>query len=186
MDQRDNRALLQQYSSGRSVINAFSYTGGFSVYALRGGSTSVSSVDISAKAVEAAVQNAAINGYEAQHTAVVSDVMAYLRECSPADIVVLDPPAFAKSLEKRHNAVQGYKRLNLEGIRKVAPGGLLFTFSCSQVVDKQLFYHTVTAAAIESGRDIRVLSHLGQPADHPVSIFHPEGHYLKGLVLQIL
>jgi 23S rRNA (cytosine1962-C5)-methyltransferase len=185
LDQRENRKLLSQYSSGKTVLNAFSYTGGFSVYALQGGAGRAVSVDISPKAIEAADRNVSLNGFAERHESVVGDVVSYLKQAEPSDIIILDPPAYAKSLDKRHNAVQGYKRLNLEGLRKVKPGGMLFTFSCSQVVDRQLFYNTITAAAIESGREVKVLHHTGQPADHPVNIFHPEGHYLKGLILQV-
>lgn len=187
LDQRDNRQLLGTYSNGRSVLNAFCYSGGFSVYALQAGATRVDSVDISQKAVELANINVALNGaFENKHEAITADVMQYLKDCQAYDVVIVDPPAFAKSLSKKHNAVQGYKRLNALAIKKVKPGGFLFTFSCSQVVDQPLFYNTIVAAAIESGRNLRVLSHMTQPADHPVSLFHPEGSYLKGLVLQVL
>jgi len=185
LDQRDNRALLSKYVFDKSVLNAFSYTGGFSVYALGAGAKKVISVDVSAKAIAAANTNMAINKMAERHEGVVSDVIPYLRQSGSFDVIILDPPAFAKSLDKRHNAVQGYKRLNLEGMKKVNPGGLLFTFSCSQVIDRQLFYNTVMSAAIESGRAVKVLHHLNQPPDHPVNIFHPEGSYLKGLVLQV-
>ncbi|MEZ0483431.1 class I SAM-dependent rRNA methyltransferase [Fibrella aquatica] len=188
LDQRDNRQLLARYSAGKSVLNAFCYSGGFSVYALAAGATIVHSVDVSKKAIELTNQNVAANpGFAGEHESIVADVMDYLKEpATPTyDIVVLDPPAYAKSLSARHRAVQGYKRLNVEGLKRVAPGGILFTFSCSQVVDRELFYNTVVAAAIEAGRQVRVLHHLSQPADHPVSLFHPEGGYLKGLVLWV-
>jgi 23S rRNA (cytosine1962-C5)-methyltransferase len=192
LDQRDNRALLGRYAAGKRVLNAFCYSGGFSVYALAAGASLVHSVDVSKKAIDLTEQNLAANfpdedfAQTGRHRAFAEDVMPFLKTAAEAyDIVVLDPPAFAKSLSARHRAVQGYKRLNAEGLRRVAPGGLLFTFSCSQVVDRDLFYNTVVAAAIEAGRAVRVLHQLSQPADHPVSLFHPEGSYLKGLVLWV-
>ncbi len=190
LDQRDNRSLLAQYAPGKKVLNAFCYSGGFSVYALSAGAEQVHSVDSSKKAIELTNQNISANlsdGIDgAQHEAYADDVMHYLKAHDHQyDVVVLDPPAYAKSLSARHRAVQGYKRLNAEGLRRVAKGGILFTFSCSQVVDRELFYNTIVAAAIEAGRQVRVLHHLSQPADHPVSLFHPEGSYLKGLVLWV-
>lgn len=188
IDQRDNRALLAQYSAGKKVLNAFCYSGGFSVYALASGASLVHSVDVSQKAIDLTNQNIAANfgDQKSRHEAFADDVMHYLKSHDHQyDVVVLDPPAFAKSLSARHRAVQGYKRLNAEGLRRVAKGGILFTFSCSQVVDRELFYNTIVAAAIEAGRQVRVLHHLSQPADHPVSLFHPEGGYLKGLVLWV-
>jgi 23S rRNA (cytosine1962-C5)-methyltransferase len=186
LDQRDNRQLLAQYSHGKTVLNTFCYTGGFSVYALKAGAAEVCSVDISEKAVQLAAENAALNGVAQNHLTVAADVPQYLKENQASyDIVVLDPPAFAKSLSKKHQAVMGYKRLNQLGIQTVKPGGLLFTFSCSQVIDDTLFANTVTAAGIEAGRSARILHRLGQGPDHPVNLFHPEGHYLKGLVLYI-
>ncbi len=188
LDQRDNRKLLQTYSSGQRVLNTFCYTGGFSIYALQAGAKEVVSVDISAKAMEIVDENVALNGYTAEtHTSVKGDVLQYLRaEDTPVfDVVVVDPPAYAKNIRKRHNAIQGYKRLNAAALQKVKKGGIMFTFSCSQVVDRQLFYDTVTAAAIEAGRPVRVMHHLTQPPDHPVQMSHPEGSYLKGLVLEV-
>lgn len=186
LDQRDNRNLLRHFSSGKSVLNTFSYSGGFSVAAMAGGAKNVISVDISKIAVDLCSENIALNSFSNGHQSVQADVMDYLRtEPELFDIVVLDPPAFAKSLNKKHAATMGYKRLNALGLQKVKPGGLLFTFSCSQVVDEQLFANTVTAAAIEIGRNCRILYRLGQGADHPVNIFHPEGHYLKGLVIKV-
>lgn len=187
LDQRDNRQLLGRYAAGKRVLNAFCYSGGFSVYALAAGATLVHSVDVSKKAIDLTNQNVAANpGFSGQHEAIADDVMHYLKAHDHEyDVVVLDPPAYAKSLSARHRAVQGYKRLNVEGLKRVAPGGILFTFSCSQVVDRELFYNTIVAAAIEAGRQVRVLHHLSQPADHPVSLFHPEGGYLKGLVLWV-
>lgn len=185
LDQRDNRALLGRYAAGRSVLNTFCYSGGFSIYALLAGATRVVSVDSSKKAMEWTDINVALNEFGTeQHESVVADVLKYFgREERTFDLIVVDPPAFAKSREKRHQAVQAYKRLNMAALKCLAPGGLLFTFSCSQVVDKTLFYNTIVAAGIESGRPLKVLHHLGQPADHPVSLFHPEGDYLKGLVV---
>lgn len=187
LDQRDNRALLGQYAKGRAVLNAFSYSGGFSVYALANGATRVDSVDVSEKAMQLLDNNIKINNLQNDFFGnYTQDVLTYLKQTEQLyDVVILDPPAYAKSIAKRHNAVQGYKRLNVEGLKKVQKGGFLFTFSCSQVVDRQLFYDTIMAAAIESGRVVRVLHHLSQPPDHPVNIFHPEGHYLKGLVLAV-
>ena len=186
LDQRENRALLAHYSPGKDVLNAFSYSGGFSVYALNAGAKSVISVDVSGKATALCDENIALNHFQDRHESVTEDVMKWLKNTDANfDIVVLDPPAFAKSLSARHRAVQGYKRLNIEGIQKVKPGGLLFTFSCSQVVDRELFYNTVVAACMEVGRKARVLHQLTQGPDHPVNVFHPEGSYLKGLVLRI-
>ncbi len=188
LDQRDNRRLLAQYAKGKTVLNAFSYTGGFSIYALAAGAQHVHSIDASTSAVRLADQNAALNGFDAtRHTGIVANVLKYLQK-SPAgqyDLMILDPPAFAKSMDKRHNAIQAYKRLNALAMQHLQAGGILFTFSCSQVVDRDLFYHTITAAALEADRPVRVLHHLRQPPDHPVSIFHPEGEYLKGLVLEV-
>jgi 23S rRNA (cytosine1962-C5)-methyltransferase len=187
LDQRDNRQLLGRYAPGKSVLNAFCYTGGFSAYALKAGASMVHSVDISAKAMELTAENTALNAPDpGRHTGYVEDVLRFLKNTEQSyDVVVIDPPAYAKSLKKRHNAIQGYKRLNEAAIRRVAPGGILFTFSCSQVVDNALFYHTIVSAALEVRRPARVLHHLTQGADHPVSLFHPEGAYLKGLVLYI-
>ena len=187
LDQRDNRALLGKFVAGKTVLNAFCYSGGFSIYALQAGARQVDSVDASAKAMELVEKNIELNGFGAlSHNSYTQDVLKFLQQSSNSyEVMVLDPPAYAKSLDKRHQAIQGYKRLNMEGLKKIAPGGILFTFSCSQVVDRQLFYGAVTAAAIEAGRNVRVLQHISQPADHPVSIFHPEGSYLKGLVLYV-
>lgn len=187
LDQRDNRQLLSHFSAGQKVLNTFCYTGGFSVYALQAGATLVHSVDVSAKAMELTAANVALNTpFAGQHEGFTEDVLAFLKRSELLyNTVVVDPPAYAKSMDKRHNAVQGYKRLNAAALQRVAPGGVMFTFSCSQVVDRDLFYHTVAAAAIEVGRPVRVLHHLSQGADHPVSLFHPEGSYLKGLVLLV-
>jgi 23S rRNA (cytosine1962-C5)-methyltransferase len=187
LDQRDNRSLLASYAKGRSVLNTFCYSGGFSLAAALAGAHRVDSVDVSGAAIELTDRNALLNKVSSElHHSFKQDVMPFLRDCEHQyDIVVLDPPAFAKSVSKRHNAVQGYKRLNMLGMQQIKPGGLLFTFSCSQVVDAPLFLNTVTAAAIECGRPAKVLHRLSQPADHPVNIFHPEGSYLKGLVLEM-
>ena len=187
LDQRDNRQLLTHFVRDKTVLNTFCYTGGFSCYALKAGARLVHSVDVSAKAMELTSQNVALNApWLGQHEGFTEDVLRFLNQTDRQyDVMVVDPPAYAKNLDKRHNAVQGYKRLNEAALRKVAPGGILFTFSCSQVVDRELFYHTIAAAAMEVKRPVRVLHHLTQGADHPVSLFHPEGAYLKGLVLFI-
>jgi 23S rRNA (cytosine1962-C5)-methyltransferase len=173
-------------AAGKTVLNTFCYTGGFSVFALQGGAIEVCSVDISEKAVALAAENVELNFPKANHSVLAADVMEYLKTPEKQwDIVVLDPPAFAKNLSKKHQAVMGYKRLNTLGMNAVKPGGLLFTFSCSQVIDDVLFANTITAAGIESGRKARILYRLGQGPDHPVDLYHPEGHYLKGLILEI-
>jgi 23S rRNA (cytosine1962-C5)-methyltransferase len=244
LDQRDNRDLIGRYAKGKTVLNAFCHSGGFSVYALKAGAKSVHSIDISPKAIDLTDKNVAINfelnsdlnaAYHSdlltsnddiikkieseilefqqgnssplkneimgmleelkedlmtfdvtQHTSSAVDVLQFLKDNQAVyDVMIVDPPAFAKSMSKRHNAVQAYKRLNAMALRQITEGGILFTFSCSQVVDRQLFYDTIVAAAIEAGRKVRVMHHLTQPADHPVSMFHPEGSYLKGLVLYV-
>lgn len=189
LDQRDNRWLLGSYAKGKRVLNTFCYTGGFSVYALLGDGAQVQSVDLSGSAVALTEDNVARNGdFAGRHDAYVADVMEWLKEHAaddPYDIVVVDPPAFAKNKHKRHNAVQAYKRLNARAIKAIKPGGLLFTFSCSRVVERQLFYDTIVAAGLEAGRNCRVLHHLSQGADHPVDLYHQEGEYLKGLVLRV-
>jgi len=187
IDQRENRKLLAKYAAGKKVLNTFCYSGGFSVYALKAGASWVVSVDASRKAIEWTVQNVLLNGFdEKTHQPFVGDVQEYLKNCPDNfDIIVLDPPAFAKHLKAKHNAVQGYRRLNESAIRKIKSGGLIFTFSCSQAVDRSLFESSVMAAAIDAKRKVRILHHLSQPADHPTNIFHPEGQYLKGLVLEV-
>jgi 23S rRNA (cytosine1962-C5)-methyltransferase len=187
LDQRDNRQLLGKYAKDKTILNAFCYTGGFSIYGLLNGAKRVDSVDVSAKAIELVNQNVTLNGdFDAVHSAYADEVLEFLKNNKNVyDVMIVDPPAFAKSLDKRHNAVQGYKRLNVMALEQIAPGGILFTFSCSQVVDRQLFYDTIVSAAIEAGRQVRVMHHLTQPADHPVSLFHPEGSYLKGLVVYV-
>lgn len=187
LDQRDNRDLLAQYAKGKKVLNAFCYSGGFSIYALKSQAELVHSVDVSKKAIELVNQNVSANfGSIDNNESFAEDVMSFLKRNDQFyDLIILDPPAYAKSIAKRHNAVQGYKRLNIEGLKRLAKGGILFTFSCSQVVDRQLFQDTIVSAALEVGRSVRILHHLTQGADHPVSLFHPEGSYLKGLVLYV-
>lgn len=187
LDQRENRKLLGSLSKGRSVLNTFCYTGGFSVYALQGGAQHVESIDASEKAIDLARKNIELNGYAAgEHACHVGDTFDFLKEKKDMfDLIILDPPAFAKHKDARHQAMKGYQRLNAEALRVIRSGGILFTFSCSQVVDRQLFNDTVVSAAIQSRREVKVLSMLSQPADHPVSMFHPEGEYLKGLVLYV-
>lgn len=186
LDQRENRQLLISYVNGKTVLNAFCYTGGFSIYALKAGARSVHSVDISGTALEQLEENITINQMESKdHQAFKADVLSYFKTCDAYDVVICDPPAFAKHLKKRHNAIQGYKRLNVAAIQCVKSGGLLATFSCSQVVDDQLFYNTITAAAYEANRSVRVIKKLSQAPDHPINIFHPEGSYLKGLLLYV-
>ncbi|RYU78624.1 class I SAM-dependent rRNA methyltransferase [Hymenobacter persicinus] len=190
IDQRDNRQLLARYAPGRRVLNTFCYTGGFSSYALQAGAELVHSVDSSKRAIELTERNATLaeeaGAPAGRHEAYAQDVFTFMKGSQEQyDLIVLDPPAFAKHLSARHNALMGYKRLNAAGIRQIAPGGLLFTFSCSQVVSAELFEGAVLAAAIEAGRPARILHRLTQPADHPVSLFHPEGEYLKGLVLAV-
>lgn len=186
LDQRENRKLLGSMSRNKTVLNTFSYSGGFSVYALQNGAKQVASVDVSTKAIALANGNAALNDTSDRHQGIAADVLQYLKENEEQwDIVVLDPPAFAKNLKKKHSAVMGYKRLNALGMQRVKPGGLLFTFSCSQVIDNELFANTITAAGLEAGRNARILYRLSQGPDHPVNLYHPEGSYLKGLVLEI-
>ena len=187
IDQRDNRLLLANYCKGKKVLNTFCYSGGFSVYAIQAGASLVHSVDSSKKAIELTEGNVALNFPKgATHESFAIDTFAFLESTKEEyDVIILDPPAFAKHQHVKHNAVQGYKRLNAETIRKIKPGGILFTFSCSQVVDTDLFNSTIMSAAIQAGRRVRVLHHLSQSADHAPSIFHPEGQYLKGLVLKI-
>jgi len=186
-DQRDNRSLLEQYSKGRSVLNMFCYTGGFSFYAMRGGARLVRSVDSSAKAIELTKQNIELNfPDDKRHEAYSTDAFKYLEDMTEEyDLIVLDPPAFAKHRDVLKNALQGYKKLNVRAFEKIKSGGILFTFSCSQAVSKEQFRLAVFSAAAISGRNVRILHQLTQPADHPVNIYHPEGEYLKGLVLYV-
>lgn len=187
VDQRENRSLLEHYSKDKSVLNMFCYTGGFSVYAMRGGAKCVHSVDSSAKAIEITTNNIGLNfPGDPRHEAYCEDAFRFLEEKkNKYDIVVLDPPAFAKHRAALHNALKGYIRLNAKGIRLVKEGGLLFTFSCSQAVSKDQFRSAVFTAAAQSGRKVRIIHQLHQPADHPINIYHPEGEYLKGLVLYV-
>ena len=187
VDQRENRSLLERYSHGRSVLSMFCYTGGFSVYALRGGAKLVHSVDSSSKAVELVRANAELNfPAEPRHEAFAEDAFRFLDDMTvPYDLVVLDPPAFAKHRDAVKNALRGYTKLNARAMEKIAPGGILFTFSCSQAVSKEQFRTAVFTAATLAHRQVRILHQLHQPADHPVSIYHPEGEYLKGLVLYV-
>jgi len=189
IDQRENRALFEHYAKDRNVLNMFCYTGGFSVYALRGGATQVDSVDSSAKAMMITEQNVQINfGDDARHTAYTEDAFKFLKESAfgKYELMVLDPPAFAKHRGAINNALQGYKKLNVSAFDKIKSGGILFTFSCSQVISKEQFRLAVFSAAAISGRKVRILHQLTQPADHPVNIYHPEGEYLKGLVLYVV
>ena len=187
LDQRDNRALVGKYAAGKSVLNLFCYTGGFSIYALAGGAKSVDSVDSSKKAMDLVDRNVALNGeqYVDIHTSHCADAIEFMRN-APADkydLMIVDPPAFAKHRGALDNALRAYKKLNALAIEKVKKGGIIFTYSCSQVVDKHAFALAIFSAAAQTGRKVRILHRLTQPADHPVNIYHPEGEYLKGLVL---
>ena len=188
LDQRDNRDLVRQLAKGRSVLNAFGYTGGFSITALKGGAKRVVTVDASKKAISAAEENLALNGYsKEENPCLVADMKEYVTQMGDGefDLIILDPPAFAKRHQDRHRGLGGYRFINAEAIKRIAKGGLLFTFSCSQAVDKATFQGIVTAAAIEAKRNVKILYQLSQPTDHPINIFHPEGAYLKGLVLMV-
>ena len=190
VDQRENRALVERYAKGKEVLNMFCYTGGFSLYALRGGAKSVDSVDVSQKAIDLVNINVARNFPKAtNHTAVAADAFEYLSkqkaEGKTYDLIILDPPAFAKHRDAVKNALRGYQRINAKAIEMIRPGGILFTFSCSQAVDKEAFRLAVFSAAAQVGRKVRILHQLHQPQDHPINIYHPEGEYLKGLVLYV-
>ena len=187
IDQRFNRELVRRYARGRTVLNTFCYTGGFSVYALAGGAREVCSIDSSERAVALADANVRLNfGEEAPHTSLAVDAVEYLKDIGDRyDMIILDPPAFAKHHKVLGNAMQGYKRLNARALAQIKSGGLLFTFSSSQAVSKELFRTTVFSAAAIAGRKVRILHQLTQPADHPINIYHPEGEYLKGLVLYV-
>jgi 23S rRNA (cytosine1962-C5)-methyltransferase len=186
IDQRENRKLLGELCAGKTVLNLFAYSGGFSMYALKKQATRVISVDVSQRAVDLCLSNAQQQNAEDRHIGAAEDVLEYLRNTEETfDIVIVDPPAYAKSLKKKHSAVQGYKRLNAAAFKKVKKGGFMLTFSCSQVVDRELFYNTITAAGIDAGVEARVLGHLSQGPDHPVNLFHPEGSYLKGLWMEV-
>ncbi|MCM1332851.1 MAG: class I SAM-dependent rRNA methyltransferase [Bacteroides sp.] len=187
VDQRDNRSLLEKYSCGRNVLNMFCYTGGFSVYALRGGANLVHSVDSSAKAIALTDANVALNfPDDKRHTSYAEDAFKFLSSMETSyDLIILDPPAFAKHRSALRNALIGYRKLNAKAFEKIAPGGILFTFSCSQAVNREQFRLAVFSAAAQSRRKVRILHQLTQPADHPVNIYHPEGEYLKGLILYV-
>ena len=188
LDQRENRLLTEKYSKGRNVLNLFCYTGGFSVYALGGGAVHVDSVDSSKKAIDMVSKNMSLNGFEnSSHSEFCEDAMEYLAKVpeDKYDLMIVDPPAFAKHRGALSNALRAYQRLNAAAISKVAPGGIIFTFSCSQVVDKEAFALAIFSAAAQTGRSVRILDRLNQPADHAVNIYHPEGEYLKGLLLYV-
>lgn len=186
IDQRFNRDLLGKYAKDKVVLNTFCYSGGFSMSALNNGAKEVHSLDSSKKAIELTEENLALNQFKAPHQSIVANAVEYIKNLEhDYDVIILDPPAFAKHREKRHKAMQAYKRLNAAAIRQIKPGGIIFTFSCSQVVDKILFNNTVIAAAVEAGREVRILHQLHQPEDHPINAFHPEGEYLKGLVIEV-
>ena len=193
LDQRDNRELVKKYSKGRRVLNLFSYTGGFSIYSLVGGALSVDSVDSSKRAVEMMDANVSINransviAKDSVHRSHCADVMEFVKECKAGDydLIIVDPPAFAKHRGALSNALRAYQRLNASVIGKIAPGGVVFTYSCSQVVDKTMFAEAIFSAAAQTGRSVRIIGRMTQPADHPVNIYHPEGEYLKGLVLYV-
>jgi 23S rRNA (cytosine1962-C5)-methyltransferase len=185
IDQRENRKLLEKYSKDKKVLNTFCYTGGFSVYALKAGAAEVHSVDSSKKAIELTEKNIELNNIpKEKHQSFQVDAIDYLKDIDDKyDVIILDPPAFAKHHDARQHAIQGYKRINLNAIKQVKKGGFIFTFSCSQIVDRNLFNSTIISAAILSGRKVKIIHQLTQPPDHPVNAYHPEGEYLKGLVL---
>ena len=187
VDQRENRSLLERFAKGKRVLNMFCYTGGFSFYAMRGGAKLVHSVDSSAKAIELTNRNVQLNfPGDQRHQAFCEDAFKYLEQAGDQyDLIILDPPAFAKHRGALHNALKGYTRLNMKAFQKIQSGGILFTFSCSQVVSKDHFRNAVFTAAAQAGRKVRILHQLHQPADHPINIYHPEGEYLKGLVLYV-
>jgi len=187
VDQRENRQVVGSFAGGRQVLNLFGYTGGFSVYALAGGATLVHTVDSSVQAVKMSRTNVELNfGKKAPHKGIVADAFEWLdRAETEYDMIILDPPAFAKHHNVLHNALQGYKRLNEKAFRKIRSGGILATFSCSQVVSREQFRQSVFVAAANTGRHVRILQQLTQPADHPISLFHPEGEYLKGLIMRV-
>ena len=187
IDQRDNRLALMKQSKDKKVLNAFSYTGGFSIYALAGGASEVHSLDISEKAVELSHTNAELNNYQGKHFKIVQDCFDYLKDMpkDEFDIIVLDPPAFAKHARAVANATRGYKQINMKAIQNIKSGGLIYTFSCSQNISQELFQKVVFGAAADARRNVRIVQQLHQPSDHPINIFHPEGEYLKGLVLWV-
>jgi 23S rRNA (cytosine1962-C5)-methyltransferase len=185
IDQRENRQLLASYSKNKNVLNTFCYSGGFSIYAANAGAKEVHSIDVSKKAIELTNKNAELNQLQ-NHSSTAIDTFDFLKTAGKDyDVIVLDPPAFAKSRKVSHNAVMGYKRLNAEAIKIIKPGGIIFTFSCSQVINRELFFNTITAAAMEARRNVKILHYLTQPPDHPINLFFPEGEYLKGLVIYV-
>ncbi|MHA8076255.1 class I SAM-dependent rRNA methyltransferase [Aquirufa sp. TARAVU-A1A] len=188
IDQRENRALLAQYAQGKSVLNTFCYSGGFSLYALKAGAATVISLDASAKAIDLVNANVELNKMqELNHQAIVGETLPYLKANEDEfDIIVLDPPAFAKSMNAKHKALQGYQKINELALRKIKKNGLLFTYSCSQVITRDLFYNMLVAAGIAVGREIQVIHQMTQSPDHPINLFHPESNYLKGFVLKVL
>ena len=187
IDQRENRKLLEKFSKDKKVLNTFCYTGGFSVYALKAGAAEVHSVDSSRKAIELTEKNIELNNIpKEKHQSFQVDAIDFLKDIDDKyDVIILDPPAFAKHHDARQHAIQGYKRINLNAIKQVKKGGFIFTFSCSQIIDKNLFTSTIISAAILSGRKVKIIHHLTQPSDHPINAYHPEGEYLKGLVLYV-
>ncbi len=187
LDQRENRQLISRYAKGKKLLNTYCYSGGFSVYALNNNSKKVISLDSSSHAIELTENNINLNNIDKnKHKSVTDDAIQYLKQLDETfDVIVLDPPAFAKHKNTRHKAIQAYKRINTLAMKNIAKGGILFTFSCSQIMERDLFRHTILAASIEAGRNIQILHQLSQPEDHPINIFHPEGEYLKGLVLYV-
>jgi len=186
IDQRENREKLAKYCKGKKVLNTFCYSGGFSIYALEAGADSVHSLDSSQKAIDLVEENIKLSNFSGKHLSIVADAVKYIQQLEhDYDVIVLDPPAFAKHKNKRHQAIKAYTRLNANAIRQIKTGGIIFTFSCSQVVDPFQFKKAVIAAAIQCGRSVRILEHLHQPSDHPINAFHPEGEYLKGLIIQV-
>ena len=187
IDQRENRKFLGEISKGKTILNTFCYSGGFSIYALNSGAKEVHSLDSSQKAIDLVDENIEfVKDNNIKHLSIVEDAMSFIKDLDHEyDIIVLDPPAFAKHIKVKHKALQGYKRLNIKAIEQIKPNGILFTFSCSQVIDNNLFRHMVLSSAIIAGRNVSILKQLHQPADHPINIFHPESEYLKGLILKV-
>lgn len=187
IDQRENRKFLGEMSKGKKILNTFCYSGGFSIYALNSGAKEVHSLDSSQKAIDLVDENIdLLKDKNIKHLSIVEDAMDFIKDLNNEyDIIVLDPPAFAKHIKVKHKALQGYKRLNIKAIEQIKPNGILFTFSCSQVIDNNLFRHMVLSSAIIAGRNVSILKQLHQPADHPINIFHPESEYLKGLILKV-
>lgn len=186
IDQRDNRRIVRDFSKDKNVLNLFAYTGGFSVYALSGGAKHVDSIDISENAVEITERNIKLNGFEKSHNSICSDAFEYMEKCTKNyDLIIIDPPAFAKKSNVTNNALRAYKRINLMAMQKIEKNGLIFTFSCSQYINRELFTSAIRSAAIESGRNVKILGILSQPLDHPISAFVPETEYLKGLILKV-